>query len=312
MMDYTDRHCRYFLRLLAPDIGLYTEMLTATALLHGDAGRLLVFHPAEHPLALQLGGSEPGELAAAARIAADFGYDEINLNVGCPSDRVRAGRFGACLMDEPERVADCVRAVAEAWGAPPTVKTRIGIDDRDDYGFLAGFVERVAAAGCRCFIVHARKALLSGLSPKENRSVPPLHYDRVARLKRDFPQLRIVVNGGITGSEQVAKQLARVDGVMIGRKACSDPYWLTELQDRFLARRPPPSRAAIVRAMAEYAAAELGRGERLHRISRHLLGLYAGRPGAARWRRFLSQQAARPEAGAGLLIEALEQLPDPA
>ncbi len=308
MMDHTDRHCRYFFRLLAPDIGLYTEMLTARAVLHGDPARLLAFHPAEHPLALQLGGSESAELAAAARIAREFGYDEINLNVGCPSDRVRSGRFGACLMDEPDRVADCVRALADAWGAAPTVKTRIGIDDRDDYGFLARFVATVAAAGCHTFVIHARKAILSGLSPKQNRDIPPLRYDRVARLKADFPGLRIILNGGIRCSEQVAEQLDRFDGVMIGRQACSDPYWLAELQDRFLAPRRPPPRAAVVRRMAAYAEDELRHGERLHRISRHLLGLYAGQPGAARWRRCLSQRAVDPGAGPELLLEALEEL----
>ena len=234
MMDYTDLHCRYFLRLFSPDVRLYTEMVTAQAVLHGDSGRLLDFDPAEKPLAIQLGGSEPALLASATTAALCYPYDEVNLNIGCPSDRVQSGRFGACLMAEPDRVADCVRAMRKVATVPVTVKTRIGIDDSDDYDFLAAFVDAVRGAGCEHFIVHARKAILAGLSPKENRTVPPLNYDRVYRLKRDFPELRIVINGGIDSIDAVRAHLERVDGVMIGRKAYADPFFLTEIQTNFL------------------------------------------------------------------------------
>jgi tRNA-dihydrouridine synthase A len=216
MMDWTDRHCRYFLRLVSPHARLYTEMVTASAVLHGDAARLLRFDPAEHPVALQVGGSDPGEMAQAARAVADAGFDEININVGCPSDRVRSGRFGACLMEQPQTVADCVRAMRNAVDVPVTVKTRIGIDDRNSYEFLSDFIETVAEAGCDTFLVHARIALLEGLSPKENRTVPPLDYERVYRLKREHPSLTIVINGGISSARQVAGHLERVDGVMSG------------------------------------------------------------------------------------------------
>jgi len=307
MMDRTDAHCRYFLRLLNPGARLYTEMVVDQAILNGNPGRLLAFDPAEHPVALQLGGSDPATLAAAVRRAAAFDYDELNLNIGCPSDRVQSGRFGACLMAEPQRVADCVAAMAAETSTPVTVKTRIGIDDRDDYAFLASFVATVAAAGCECFIVHARKAILAGLSPKENRSIPPLRVETVYRLKRDFPDLTIVLNGGIGSVAEVRRHLAQVDGVMIGRKAYAEPYLLAELYARSAggAGADPPDRGEIVRHMADYAERQLSKGERLHHITRHMLGLYAGRPAARRWRRYVTEHGQRAGAGAQVLIDSL-------
>jgi tRNA-dihydrouridine synthase A len=310
MMDWTDLHCRYFFRLLSPSVRLYTEMVTANAVLKGDRDRLLGFNPAEKPLALQLGGSEPLMLGLAAGIAADYQYDEINLNIGCPSDRVQSGSFGACLMAEPDRVADCIRAMRQATSLPITVKSRIGIDDRDDYGFLATFVETLADAGCDYFIVHARKAILAGLSPKENRAVPPLRYEHVYRLKRDFPHLSIILNGGIDSTDAVRDHLNQVDGVMIGRKAYADPFFLVALHDFFPGAETgedwqAPVREQVVRQMAEYAERQLARGASLHHISRHMLGMFNGRPGARRWRRFISENAARPGAGPDVLIESL-------
>ncbi|MFW2404975.1 MAG: tRNA dihydrouridine(20/20a) synthase DusA [Gammaproteobacteria bacterium] len=304
MMDWTDRHCRYFFRLLTQDARLYTEMVTASAVLRGDHARLLGYHEAEHPLALQLGGSEPRELADAVRIADSYGFDEINLNIGCPSDRVQSGRFGACLMAEPGRVAECVAAMRDAASVPVTVKTRIGIDDRDDYEFLEQFVDEVAAAGCEYFVVHARKAILAGLSPKENRSVPPLRYDVVYRLKRDFPALTVVLNGGVESVAQVREHLARVDGVMIGRKAYGDPWLLANLQ-RTGADESDITRQDVVIAMAEYAAGQIQSGARLHHVTRHMLGLFTGVPGARRWRRFISERAGRDGASEQLLIDSL-------
>ena len=309
MMDWTDRDCRYFMRLLSPAVRLYTEMVTARAILHGPAERLLRFDPAERPVALQLGGSVPGELARAAAIArAEYPYDEINLNVGCPSDRVQSGRFGACLMAEPELVADCVRAISDNWPGRVSVKTRIGIDDYDDYAFLFRFVETVSAAGCRHFIVHARKAILSGLSPKQNRSIPPLQYPRVWRLANDFPGLHIVCNGGLTDTGQIDAQLDQVDGVMLGRKAYSDPYFLVTLQNRYLGgfAGSEPTREAVLRRMAEYAERRLGEGGRIVHICRHLLGLYAGQPGAARWRRFIAESSRQRGAGPEVLLQSLQ------
>jgi tRNA-dihydrouridine synthase A len=311
MMDWTDLHCRYFFRLLSPSVRLYTEMVNAQAVLQGDRDHLLGFNPTEKPLALQLGGSDPQILGLAAGIAADYQYDEINLNIGCPSDRVQSGRFGACLMAEPARVADCVHAMRQATSLPVTVKSRIGIDDRDDYGFLAAFVATVADAGCDYFIVHARKAILSGLSPKENRTVPPLRYGHVHRLKRDFPRLSIVLNGGIETTEAVRTHLNQVDGVMIGRKAYADPFFLATLQNCFPSPESsdawrPPAREQIVRQMAEYAERQLARGVRLHHISRHMLGMFNGRPGARRWRRYISENAAQPGAGPEVLIASLD------
>jgi tRNA-dihydrouridine synthase A len=312
MMDCTDRHCRYFLRLLSPHVRLYTEMVTAAAIMRGDPDRLLRFAPAEHPLALQLGGSDPELLATAVRKAGSHHYDEINLNVGCPSARVSEGSFGACLMADPELVGRCVSAMRGATDLPVTVKTRIGIDDRDDYGFLSAFVAGVAAAGCRTFVVHARKALLSGLSPKENREIPPLLYATVYRLKADFPTLRIILNGGVDTLTAVEAHLAAgVDGVMVGRKAYADPYWLTDVEAAFLDRVGTwqrPSRAAIVMAMAHYAEQEMRKGIRLHHITRHMLGLYHGQPGARAWRRFLSTRGCAADAGPELLLESLQMV----
>lgn len=293
MMERTDRFFRFFLRLITRHTLLYTEMITSAAVLNGDRDRLLEFDPAEHPVALQLGGSDPDEMAACARIAEARGYDEVNMNVGCPSSRVRAGRFGACLMAEPERVADCVGAMTEAVRIPVTVKTRIGIDDLDTYEHLAAFVEQVAARGCGTFIVHARKAWLQGLSPKQNRDIPPLRYDVVRRLKRDFPGLGIVLNGGVADLGEARRHLERLDGVMIGRAAYHDPYLLAGADGAIFGdSRTPRSRREIVEAFIPFVARELERGTRLARLTRHLTGLYLGQPGARRWRRAVSELGA--------------------
>jgi tRNA-dihydrouridine synthase A len=309
MMDWTDRHCRFFLRLLSPAAQLYTEMVTAAAIHHGDYAALLEFHPAEHPVALQVGGSDPGLMAAAARRGAEFGYDEININVGCPSDRVQSGQFGACLMARPELVADCLRAMQAEVDVPVTVKTRIGIDDEDSYEFLRRFVDLQREAGCRKFIVHARVAILEGLSPKENRSVPPLRYERVYQLKQDLPELEVVLNGGIKTVAQVDEILGQVDGVMIGRQAYHDPYLLANLEQHFNAAWKKPDRRAVVEQMIPYIERELGRGERLGRITRHMLGLFMGQPGARAWRRYLSENAFKDGAGPEVLIDALNKMP---
>ncbi len=310
MMDWTDRHDRYFLRLISRHVLLYTEMVTAAAIRHGDRQRLLGFHPAEHPVALQVGGAAPDDMAQAADWAAAFGYDEVNINVGCPSDRVQSGRFGACLMAEPDTVAACVAAMRRAAALPVTVKTRIGIDHRDSYEELAGFVETVAAAGCATFVVHARKAWLSGLSPRENREIPPLCYDTVYRLKQDFPALEIVINGGILDLDQAEAQLGRVDGVMIGRAAYQDPHILLEA-DRRLFDPAAPVRTAheVVEALIPYIEAETAAGTRLGAITRHILGLFQGVPGARAWRRHLATHAHRPGAGAEAVREALDKVP---
>ncbi len=308
MMDWTDRHCRYFLRLLSPHARLYTEMLTAVALIQGGAARLLQFNDEEHPVALQLGGCDPVLMSRAARLGESHGYDEININVGCPSDRVQSGQFGACLMAQPELVAACVAAMREVVSIPVTVKTRIGIDEQDSYEFLRQFVDTVAAAGCRTFIVHARKAILEGLSPKDNRSVPPLDYSRVYQLKREHPDLTIVLNGGITTSDQVCEHLRHVDAVMIGRQAYQDPWFLTELEQVFHAM-PIPGRQQVIEQMAEYIEGELAQGVALKYMTRHLLGLFNGQPGARSWRRYLSENAHRPGAGIEVLHSALEKLP---
>lgn len=311
MLDVTDRHCRYFLRLLSSGVRLYTEMISADAVLHGDRHALLAFDAAEHPLAVQLAGREPADLAEAARIAVDFGYDEVNLNVGCPSERVQGGGFGACLMLEPSRVARCVEAMTRAVNVPVSVKTRVGVDEHDSYEFLTGFINTVAQAGCRMFIVHARKAILRGLSPRQNLNVPPLQHALVHQLKADFPQLTIVLNGGITTATEIFRHLQEVDGVMIGRKVADDPYVLTGIQHRFFfpAGAPPPlQRAEVVHSMCDYSHRELSRGTRLHHITRHMLGLYRGEPGARSWRRFLSTQAASAQAPADLLLQSLSAL----
>ena len=305
MLDLTDRHARYLLRLLTRRTLLYTEMVTTGALLRGDAARHLDHDPAEHPLALQLGGSEPADLAACARLGARWGYDEVNLNVGCPSPRVRSGAFGACLMNEPGTVADCVRAMADASPVPVTVKTRVGVDHRDSYEELAELVATIAEAGCRTFIVHARKAWLSGLSPADNRSVPPLRYDLVYRLKRDFPDLRVVLNGGVTSLASALGHLVHVDGVMIGRAAYEDCYLLSEADQLIFGEPGPgPSREEVVQAYLPYVERELARGVPLARMTRHLFGLFHAQPGARAWRRHLTEGAAHPEAGAEVVREA--------
>jgi len=303
MMDWTDRHCRYFHRLLSPRSRLYTEMVTSAALVRGRQLRLLEHSQQEHPVALQLGGSDPRELAQAARFGAEAGYDEINLNVGCPSDRVQSGRFGACLMYEPALVADCVRAMRDAVGIPVTVKCRIGVDDQDDYAGLQHFTEQMLGAGVEVLVVHARKAWLKGLSPKENREVPPLDYERVYRLKREFPQLVVVINGGITSVAQVRGHLAQLDGVMLGRAAYHDPYLLAQIEHE-LHGEPLPSRESVLEHLRPYVEAELARGNALKHISRHLLGLYQGEPGARAFRRTISEGAHLPGAGWELLERA--------
>ncbi len=312
MLDWTDRWCRYFLRQISRHTLLYTEMVTTGALLHRDPARFLDHHPHEHPLALQLGGSEPEALERCARLAADWGYDELNLNVGCPSDRVSSGRFGACLMAEPERVAECVAAMRQGFAGPVTVKHRIGIDDRDAYEDMACFVERVAAAGCTTFIVHARKAWLSGLSPRENREIPPLRHAEVHRLKRDFPGLEIVINGGIGSLDEAQTHLRAVDGVMIGRAVYHDPWLLADADRRvFGADLAPASRHAVVRGMRDFIEAELAAGTRLHHITRHMLGLFNGLPGARHWRRHLSEHANRADAGWHTVEQALAGVREP-
>jgi tRNA-dihydrouridine synthase A len=304
MMDWTDRHCRYFHRLLSPHVRLYTEMVTATAVLRGDRARLLGFDPAEHPVALQLGGAEPRELAEAARIGAELGYDEVNLNVGCPSDRVQSGRFGACLMREPALVADCVAAMRAAVSIPVTVKCRLGVDEQDAYADLERFVDTVRATGCGVFVVHARKAWLKGLSPKENREIPPLDYERVYRLKREFPGLTIVINGGIATVAQVREHLRHVDGVMLGRTAYHEPYRIAEIEHALFAT-PLPDRDDVLRRLRPYVEAHLARGDRLRHITRHILGLYQGLPGARSYRRVLSECAHRPDADHSIVEQAI-------
>lgn len=311
MMDRTDRHFRYLLRLLSPDAVLYTEMVVAQAALRGDRERLLGFHPAEQPLVLQLGGSDPELLAAAAAEGERRGYDAVNLNIGCPSDRVQSGAFGACLMANPALVADCVAAIRHRVAIPVTVKTRIGIDDHDDYAFLRAFIDAVADAGCRHFIIHARKAILQGLSPAENRSIPPLRYEVVYRLKQDMPELQITLNGGVRTTAEVRDHLQHVDGVMIGRQAYKEPYWLAELQRDVLADSGSrvPTRRQVVEHMADYAGRAMQDGARLHHITRHMLGLYAGLPGARAWRRYLSEAVHKDNAGPKVLLDSLNFAP---
>ncbi len=290
MLDWTDRHCRYFHRLLSRHALLYTEMVTTGALLHGDVGRHLRFSKEEHPVALQLGGSEPADLAASARLGEQWGYDEINLNCGCPSERVQRGAFGACLMNEPQLVADCVKAMVDTVSVPVTVKHRIGIDQVEEYGFVRDFVGQVADAGCNVFIVHARNAWLKGLSPKQNRDIPPLRYGVVAWLKRDFPHLTIAINGAIATDEAVLGQLAEVDGVMIGREAYHNPWWLASWDALFFGEQPCDlTRERVEERMVEYMQREAAEhGTHWYAIARHMLGLRNGLPGARRWRQVWS------------------------
>jgi len=311
MMEWTDRHCRFFHRLLTRRALLYTEMLTTGAVLRGDRARLLRFDPAEHPLALQLGGCDPQALAASARIAADLGFDEVNLNVGCPSDRVQEGRFGACLMGEPMLVGGCVAAMKAAVDVPVTVKCRIGIDDQDPELALESFAQAVEQAGADALIVHARKAWLKGLSPKENRDVPPLDYDRVYRLKAAHPRLSIVLNGGIAGIEEALAHLPRVDGVMIGRTAYQEPWRLLAVDPHFFGEAAPRATAKeALRTLIPYVERELAQGTRLHAITRHLHGAFRAVPGARAFRRHLASAATTPAAGAELLAAALDLVRD--
>jgi tRNA-dihydrouridine synthase A len=306
MMEWTDRHCRFFHRLLTRRALLYTEMLTTGAIIHGDRNRLLAFHKGEHPVAVQLGGSDPRALADCAKIAEDFGYDEVNLNVGCPSDRVQEGRFGACLMTEPALVGDCVAAMKAAVRIPVTVKCRIGVDEQDPETALGELAGAATVAGVDALIVHARKAWLAGLSPKENREVPPLDYDRVYRLKAAHPELPIVINGGVATVEQAAAHVGRVDGVMMGRSAYQEPWRLLAVDPQLFGEEAPfASQREAVEAFMPYIAAEVARGTRLHSITRHMLGLFQGKPGARAYRRHLATEAMKPGAGVQVLRDAL-------
>ncbi|MBN3214838.1 tRNA dihydrouridine(20/20a) synthase DusA [Pectobacterium polaris] len=306
MLDWTDRHCRYFLRQLTGQTLLYTEMVTTGAILHGK-GDYLAYSEEEHPLALQLGGSDPQALAQCAKLAEQRGYDEVNLNVGCPSDRVQNGRFGACLMGEAALVADCIKAMKDSTSIPITVKTRIGIDDQDSYEFLCDFIQTVAERGeCDTFIVHARKAWLSGLSPKENREIPPLDYPRVYQLKRDFPALTIAINGGVKTLEEAKTHLQHLDGVMMGREAYQNPGILAQVdRELFGIDSATPDLAGVVRAMYPYIERELSSGASLGHITRHMLGMFQGIPGARQWRRYLSENAHKPGADAAVVERAL-------
>jgi tRNA-dihydrouridine synthase A len=313
MMDYTDRHCRYLLRLLSPRSLLYSEMVTAQALTYGDTERLLGFDEAEHPVALQLGGSDPAMLAHAAKLGEQRGYDEINLNVGCPSERVQSGSFGACLMAEPELVAECMTAMREAVSTPVTVKCRIGIDELEDYGFFEWFVLTVRKAGVDVFIVHARNAILQGLTPKENREVPPLRYEVVYQLKRDFPELTIVLNGGVKDEDEIAQHLLHLDGVMVGRQAYHEPWSMANWDTRFYGEaQQTPQRDAVEAAMVDYMTGLFARGEPWSRAARHMLGLHNGLPGARRWRQVWSDHHLKGAAPAEVSALARQRvLPSP-
>ncbi len=309
MMDWTDRHYRYFARQISHKAVLYTEMVTTGAILHGDVKRHLDFHPLENPVAVQLGGSDAHELAECARICESYGYDEVNLNVGCPSDRVQSGKIGACLMAEPKLVADCIKAMQQAVSIPVTVKHRIGIDDLDSYELLCRFVETIAESGCKTFIVHARKAILQGLSPRQNREIPPLVYPFVYQLKDDFPELEIIINGGITTLEQTQAHLKRVDGVMIGREAYHNPFILSKVDNLIYGlENEETTRLAVVEKILPYIAEEIAKGTRLQHISRHILGLFHGQPGGRLWRRYLSENAHKPGADIETVINALREV----
>ncbi|MET0094412.1 MAG: tRNA dihydrouridine(20/20a) synthase DusA [Sedimenticola sp.] len=310
MLDWTDRYCRYFLRLISRHVVLYTEMVTTGAIIHGDRERFLKFDDSEHPVALQLGGSDTKDLAVCARLGEQWGYDEINLNVGCPSDRVQSGRFGACLMATPELVAECVAAMRDAVSIDMTVKHRIGIDDHDSYQELCDFVGASAEAGCRTFIVHARKAWLQGLSPKENREIPPLSYETVYQLKRDFPDREIVINGGILTLDQAEEHLQQVDGVMIGREAYHNPWILVETDRRLYGDdHPLPSRHEIIERLIPFIEQEQAAGTPVSRITRHILGLFNGQPGARAWRRHISENAHRKGADYSVVLDAAAKVP---
>lgn len=309
MLDWTNRHCRFFLRLVSPQVVLYTEMITTSALLHGDRDRFLAFDSSEHPLAIQLGGSDPAELAQCAHYAEQAGFDEVNLNVGCPSDRVQSGRFGACLMLEPALVADCVAAMREAVSIPVTVKSRIGVDKQDRFDELVDFVAALVDAGLPKLIVHARNAWLQGLSPKQNREIPPLRYDRVYELKRVFPSLEVHINGGIKTLNEAEAHLQYVDGVMLGREAYHNPYLLAETGRRFCADEAvPPSCHEVVERLLPYIEKQLSQGQKLQQITRHILGLFQGQPGARAWRRYLSEHAHQSGAGTQVVEQALTRI----
>ncbi|MFI0398148.1 MAG: tRNA dihydrouridine(20/20a) synthase DusA [Thiolinea sp.] len=311
MLDWTDKHCRYFHRLLTKHAVLYTEMVTTGAILHGQAERYLSFNQAEHPLALQLGGSEPNEMTQCATIAADFGYNEVNINVGCPSERVQKGAFGACLMAEPQLIADCVASMQAKISIPVTVKNRIGIDDQDDYEGLHQFISTVAAAGCKTFIIHARKAWLKGLSPKENREIPPLCYELVYQIKREFPELEIIINGGITSLSACQEHMQHVDGVMVGREAYHNPWLLAEVDTVIYGDKPQSDdRYTVLEAMLVYIEQQEAAGVRVSHIGRHILGLFQGLPGARQWRRHLSENMHKPEANLNLFKEATKKVLD--
>jgi tRNA-dihydrouridine synthase A len=309
MMDWTDRHDRFFLRLIAPNALLYTEMVTTGALIHGDYKRFLTFDSEEHPVALQLGGSDPKALAHCAKMGEDFGYDEINLNVGCPSDRVKSGHFGACLMLSPATVAEGVAAMSAAVKIPVTVKCRIGVDEQDSYEELTHFIQTVASAGCKVFVIHARKAWLNGLSPKQNREIPPLRYDVVRQIKQDFKHLTIVVNGGIKDLDSVDEHLQFVDGVMIGREAYNNPYFLAEIEKKYYALDGGvKSREGVIEAFIPYVTEQLLNNVKLSSMTRHILGLFQGQKGARAWRRHLSENAHKQGAGIDVLIAAMDYL----
>jgi len=309
MLDWTDRHCRYFLRQISQHALLYTEMVTTGAILHGDANRHLAFDKAEHPVAVQLGGSKPADLARCSKICEDFGYDEINLNVGCPSDRVKSGSFGACLMAEPELVRDCIGSMINAVDVPVTVKHRIGIDRDDSLEQLLRFVDIVQQSGCRTFIIHARKAWLDGLSPKENRDVPPLRYDVVYQIKQQHPELEIIINGGIKTLDEAAEHLQHVDGVMLGRAIYQDPWLLADVDRRFYQQDNPLSEPQqAIDKLIPYIESHLADGRALKHITRHLLGLFQGMPGAKLWRRHLSENAYKADAGIEVLLEAMAKI----
>lgn len=317
MLDWTDRHCRFFHRQISRHTWLYTEMVTTGALLHGDVARHLDFNEVEHPVALQLGGSEPADLAHCARLGERWGYDEINLNCGCPSERVQKGAFGACLMKETPLVSDCVKAMRDAVSIDVTVKHRIGIDNIDSYDFVRDFIGDIAEAGCTTFIVHARTAILKGLSPKENREIPPLHYDVVYRLKQDFPDFEIILNGGITTAAEIDTHLQHVDGVMIGRAAYHNPWLMMDFDSRYYGdSTPPKNRKAVLEALVPYMEKQLslygkaaGGGLKLHSMTRHILGLMASEPGARRFRQMLSDPKRLAMGDPALLMEAVNAMP---
>ncbi len=309
MLDWTDRHDRFFLRLISKHALLFTEMVTTHAIIHGDRDYLLGFSEQEHPVALQLGGSDPKDLVEAAKIGADYGYDEINLNVGCPSDRVQSGRFGACLMKEPQLVAECLHAMQQAVAIPVTVKSRIGIDEMDSWEFFYDFVAAQVAAGVQHFYVHARKAWLQGLSPKENRQIPELKYDVVYRIKQEFPDCFFYLNGGITEHEAVQEHLKLVDGVMIGREAYQNPYWLASVdKDYYQDDTTPLTREQVVEQMLPYIEQHIAKGGKLNNVSKHMLGLFQGLPGARKWRRYLSENAHKKGAGVDVVLEAVQAM----